>query len=60
MRGWQPQEMDEDSTPALSSASTAELEEGIKFARTVVRVPEANNFDKADLSKVASTPWDLA
>ena len=34
-------------------------DEGIKFARTVVRLPEANKFDKAESSKVASTPWDL-
>ena len=34
-------------------------DEGIKFARTIVRLLEANKFDKAELSKVASTPWDL-
>ena len=34
-------------------------DEGIKFARTVVRLPEANKFDQAELNKVASTPWDL-
>ena len=33
--------------------------EGIKFVRTVVWLREANKFDKAELSKVASTPWDL-
>ena len=33
--------------------------EGIKLARTVVWLPEANKFDKAELGKVASTPWDL-
>ena len=34
-------------------------DEGIKFARTAVRLPDANNFGKVELSKVASTPWDL-
>ena len=34
-------------------------DEGIKFAGTVVRLPEANKFDKAEPSEVASTPWDL-
>ena len=34
-------------------------DEGIKSARIVVRLPEANKFDKAELSKVASTPWGL-
>jgi hypothetical protein len=34
-------------------------DEGITLARAVVRLPEANKFDKAELGKVASTPWDL-
>ena len=34
-------------------------DEGINFAWTVVRLPEVNEFDKAELSKVESTPWDL-
>ena len=33
-------------------------DEGIKFARTVVRLPKGSKFDEAELSKVASTPWD--
>ena len=33
-------------------------DESIKFARAVVRLPEANKFDKVELSKVASTPRD--
>ena len=32
-------------------------DEGIKLARTVVRLPQANKFDRAELGKVASTPW---
>ena len=63
----QPQEMAEDVTPARSrhgiDRRTGQYmlhgEEGIKFARAVVRLPEANKFDKVELSKVASTPWDL-
>ena len=31
----------------------------VKYARTVLRMPEANKFDKDELGKIASTPWDL-
>ena len=33
--------------------------EGVKLARTVVRVPDAEKYSKEDLSAVCSTPWDL-
>ena len=32
---------------------------GIQFAMAIVWLPGANKFDKSELSKVASTPWDL-
>ena len=34
-------------------------EDGVKFARTVIRMPAANMFDKAEMSKIASIPWDI-
>ena len=33
--------------------------ESIKLTRTVMRVPEANTWDKDALSKVHLAPWDL-
>ena len=33
--------------------------DGVKLSRTVVRVPEANKWDKELLSGVRATPWDL-
>ena len=33
--------------------------ESVKFARTVMRVPDANTRDKDALSKVNATPWDF-
>ena len=33
--------------------------DGIKMARTIMRLPEANKFDKEELSKISATPFDL-
>ena len=30
-----------------------------KYARTLLRVPEANKFDRTELVKIVVTPWDL-
>ena len=31
----------------------------VKYARTILRMPEANKFDRTELAKIAVTPWDL-
>ena len=31
----------------------------VKYARTVVRMPEVNKFDRDKLAKIAATPWDF-
>ena len=31
----------------------------VKYARTILRMPEANKFDRAELAKIAVIPWDL-
>ena len=31
----------------------------IMLARTVLRLPEANKWDRVELAKIAATPWDL-
>ena len=31
----------------------------VKYARTILIMPEANKFDRAELAKIALTPWDL-
>ena len=31
----------------------------IKLARTVMRLPDANKWDRTELAKIAATPWDV-
>jgi hypothetical protein len=31
----------------------------IKFARTIMRMPEPDKFNKTELARVAVTPWDM-
>ena len=31
----------------------------VKYVRTILRMSEANKFDRAELAKIAVTPWDL-
>ena len=31
----------------------------IKFARTIIRMPEPDAFNKDELAKIDVTPWDL-
>ena len=31
----------------------------VKYARTILRMPESNKFGRTELAKIAVTPWDL-
>ena len=33
--------------------------DGIVYARTILRLPEPNKWDKDELAKIKATPWSL-